>query len=121
VRIAQEYGAPPAGSAFHARAEATSGKIFFQHDVNFHLQTLFPQKNYFALSISLLISKAITVAFDKLQPRIFACGTCFALAFATLAMFFGFRAASRLHPGIRSLAFTILFLPGTVVFSERCM
>jgi hypothetical protein len=75
VRIAQEYGAPPAGSAFHARAEATSGKIFFQHDVNFHLQTLFPQKNYFALSISLLISKAITVAFDKLQPRIFALWT----------------------------------------------
>jgi hypothetical protein len=59
--------------------------------------------------------------YGPIRLCIVAGGTCFALAFATLAMFFGFRAASRLHPGIRSLAFTILFLPGTVVFSERCM
>jgi hypothetical protein len=59
--------------------------------------------------------------YGPIRLCIVAGGTCFALACATLAMFFGFRAASRLHPGIRSLAFTILFLLGTVVFSERCM
>jgi hypothetical protein len=59
--------------------------------------------------------------YGPIRLCIVAGGTCFALACATLAMFFGFRAASRLHPGIRSLAFTILFLLGTAVFSKRCI
>jgi exopolysaccharide production protein ExoQ len=94
---------------------------------------IFGSKNYFALSISLLMLTAITVALDKLQPRIFRLMGLFAfvsspveLVFAqslgalvdtcaTLAMFFGLRAACRLHPGARSLAFIILFLLATVV------
>jgi exopolysaccharide production protein ExoQ len=94
---------------------------------------IFGSKNYFALCISLLMLTAITVAFDNSQPRFFRIMGFFAfvlsppeLVFAqsmgalvdtsvALAMFFGLRAASRLHPGIRSLAFAIIFFFGIVV------
>jgi exopolysaccharide production protein ExoQ len=94
---------------------------------------IFGSKNYFALCISLLMLTAITVALDKSQPRVFRLMGFFVFALsppelvfaqslgalvdtcATLVMFFALRAASRLHPRIRSLALLIIFLFGTPV------
>jgi exopolysaccharide production protein ExoQ len=95
---------------------------------------IFGSKNYFALCISLLMLTAVTVALDKAQPRVFRLTGFAAFALsppelffaqslgalvdtcATLAMFFALRAASQLHPRIRSLVLLIILAFGTSVF-----
>jgi exopolysaccharide production protein ExoQ len=109
--------------------------IFFSILLMPHSNTgIFGSKNYYAVCISLLMLTAITVALDKSQPRVFRLIGFVAFALsppellfaqsvgalvdtcATLAMFFSLRAASQLHPRIRSLALLIILVFGTSVF-----